>query len=511
MSESTGNKAIAKNTILLYFRMLVTMIVSLYTSRVVLQVLGVDDYGIYQAVGSIVGLLAIVNNALSSGTSRFITFGLGEGNSERLKKIFSTTLTIHIVLALIIVLLAETVGLWFLHDKMVIPIERFDAALFTFQFSVLTAFVSLTQVPYNACIIAHEKMNVYAYASIAEVLLKLLIVYLLAVGDVDKLKLYAVLYCAVHVFVMLFYRFYCSRHFDEAHFKLLFDKTVFKEVAGFSGWSMIAATGSALNGQGVLLLLNMFFTPAVVTARSISLQVNDAAHQLVVNFQKAALPQIVKKYASKDYDGSKRLLLASTRISFYLMLMVCLPVFLTAEQLLGLWLVKVPEYTVIFLQLVVVQSLFQVLDTSFYQALYAKGRLRENALISPVIGMMNFPIVYVLFKLGYSPVVLSWVSLAIYMLLGMVIKPILIVKIVDYKWQDILSVFFPCFKVLFCSAIIPFLTFIFMSKTTSIVLCFVFTVLISIISVAICSWLLGIDSITRRTVKEMIFAKLKRR
>ena len=458
MAIQSNNKTIAKNTIMLYFRMFVTMIISLFTSRVVLQTLGVDDYGIYQAVGGIVGLLSFINGALATGSSRFLTYGMGEGDELKLKRIFSTTLTAHLGLALFVVLLAETAGLWFLYNKMVIPNDRMDAAVFTYHLSIVTAFFSITQVPYSACIIAHEKMTIYAYVSIIEALLKLLIVYLLVVGEVDKLKLYATLLCVVQVGIILFYRFYCSRRFNEVSLRLSIDKSIFKEVASFSGWSMFANASIALSIQGILLLLNMFFAPAVVAARSISLQVNSIANQFVSNFQTAANPQIVKLYAEGDYDGSKRLLIQTTKVSYYMMFVLALPICLTADTLLHLWLGIVPEYAAIFLQLVVIQSLFQAFDTSFYRALYAKGRIKENALISPTLGFIMFPLVYFFFKWGFSPVALSWASLVKYAITGLIIKPILIIKIVGYKWSDVFSVFSPCLLVTIAAVPIPLLS-----------------------------------------------------
>ena len=508
MAESS-NKTIAKNTIFLYFRMMLTMVISLYTSRVILQVLGVDDYGIYQAVGGIVGFLSFVNNALSTGSSRFITFGLGENNPQRLKNIFSTTLTAHICLALIITILAETVGLWFLHNKLVIATNRLGAAEFVFHLSILTAFFTLTQVPYNACIIAHEKMGVYAYVSIIEASMKLLIVYLLTLADFDKLKFYALLLCLLQVGLIMFYRLYCLKHFDEAKFRLLFDKKLFKEIAGFSGWSLFASSSIALNSQGILVLLNMFFSPAVVAARSISLQVNSAANQFVTNFQTAANPQIVKKYAAKDYEGSKRLLLQTTKFSFYLMWLLCLPICFGAKQLLTLWLGVVPEYTVIFLQLVIIQSLFCVFDTSFYRALYAKGRLKENALISPTLGLIRFPIIYVLFKFGFSPVALSWASLITYALLGLVIKPILIIKIVDYKWKDIFSVFIPCLKVVVCSLPIPL--FLYYKFGDESYVSFLVEIVVSVVFVITSSWFVGLEKETRNILRSKVKAYLLKR
>ena len=506
---SSSNKTIAKNTIFLYFRMMLTMVISLYTSRVILQVLGVDDYGVYQAVGGIVGFLSFVNNALSTGSSRFITFGLGENNPQKLKNIFSTTLNAHICLAIVIVLLAETIGLWFLHNKLVIAPDRIGAAEFAFHLSIVTSFFSLTQVPYGACIIAHEKMGVYAYVSIIEASLRLVVVYLLSVGEFDKLKMYAVLLCPIKVGMVLFYNTYCISHFEEAKFRLIFDGKLFKEIAGFSGWSLFASSSVALNSQGILVLLNMFFSPAVVAARAISLQVNSAANQFVTNFQTAANPQIVKRFAAKDYEGSKQLLLQTTKFSFYLMLLLSLPICLGAKQLLTLWLGVDPEYTVIFLQLVIIQSLFCVFDTSFYRALYAKGRLKENALISPTLGLIRFPIIYLLFKLGFSPVALSWASLITYAMLGLVIKPILIIKIVDYKWKDVFSVFIPCLKVVVCALPIPLFLYYRLGNET--IMSFIVIVVVSGMSVLLASWFVGLENEMRKMLVEKIKVRFVRR
>lgn len=507
----SNNKTIAKNTIFLYFRMFVTMIISLFTSRVVLQTLGVDDYGIYQAVGGIVGLLSFINGALATGSSRFLTYGMGEGDESKLKRIFSTTLTSHFGLALFIVLVAETAGLWFLYNKMVIPADRLDAAVFAYHLSIVTSFFAIILVPYSACIIAHEKMTIYAYVSIVEAILKLLIVYILVVGNVDKLKLYASLLCAVQVGINLFYMYYCSRRFNEVSLRLSIDKSIFKEVASFSGWSMFANASIALSNQGVLLLLNMFFAPAVVAARSISLQVNGIANQFVSNFQTAANPQIVKLYAEGDQDGSKQLLIQTTKFSYFLMFILALPICLTAETLLHLWLGIVPEYAAIFLQLVVIQSLFQVFDTSFYRALYAKGRIKENALISPTLGFIMFPLVYFLFKWGFSPVALSWASLVKYAIAGLIIKPILIIKIVGYKWSDVFSVFSPCLLVTIAAVPIPLLTLYIMNTYChNTIISFFVIVIISILSVSVSTWFLGLSPSMKRTVADYVISRFKK-
>ena len=502
-----SSRLIAKNTMLLYFRMIVTMVITLYTSRVILQILGVDDYGIYKAVGGIVGFLAFLNNALATASSRFLTYGMGEGDDEKLRKIFSTTLTAHVVIALIIVLAAESIGLWFLNNKLIIPAERYDAALYAFHLSILAAFFTLTQIPYNATIIAHERMNVFAYVSIIDAVLRLLIVYVLAIGHIDKLKLYATLLCLLHIGILMFYRFYCSRRFKETKYLLCFEKSIINEIAGFSGWSLLSNCSLALNNQGILILLNMFFSPAVVTARAVSVQVNMAAHHFVSNFQTAANPQIVKLYAAQDYDGSKNLLLQTTRFSYYLMLMLSLPIVLVAEPLLHLWLGVVPEYTVIFLQLVIIQSLFQVFDTSFYRALYAKGQLKENALISPTIMFMTFPVVYYMFSRGCSPVVFSWAMLVSYALLGLLVKPILVIKIVGYRRKDLLSVFKPCLIVTLISIPLPLFAYFYLHDRHWL-MSFGLMSIISVFSVVCASWFWGVDNMTRKEFVATLRKKL---
>lgn len=512
MQDTSANKRIAKNTLFLYFRMMITMIISLYTSRVILQVLGVNDFGIYQSVGGIVGLLSFLNSALSTGSSRFITFGLGEGNLDKLKKIFSTTLTGHIIIATIIVLFAETAGLWFLHNKLIIPSDRMFAAEWVFHLSIFTVFFTLTQVPYNACIIAHEKMHVFAYVSIVDAVCKLLIVYALLIGEIDKLILYAILHCALQLFILLFYRVYCTKQFSEARFKLGIDRSILKEIVGFSGWSLFANSAIALNNHGILLLLNMFFTPAIVAARSISIQVEMTAYHFVTNFQTASVPQIVKKYAQKDFSGSKTLLLNMTKFSFFLMLLLAMPIFFSAEQLLHIWLGVVPPFTVIFLKIIIIQSLFQVFDTSFYKALYAKGQLKENALLSPTCLFINFIIVYFLFKLGFSPVALSWSTAICYAVIAFVIKPILLIKIVNYSWSDIWTVMWSCLRVVLLALPLPICVNLYLACIElPHIISFLVIISTTISSVALVVWFFGLTADIREKLLLTIKTKLRRK
>ncbi len=504
ITKVSDNKKIYKNTMFLYIRMMITMVISLYTSRVILQVLGVNDYGLYQSVGGIVGFLSFLNSALSTGTSRFIAFGLGEGNVEKLKKIFSTTLTGHIILALIIILFAETLGLWFLHNKLIIPADRMLAAEWVFHLSVITVFFTLSQVPYNACIIAHEKMHVFAYVSIVDAVCKLLIVYTLLIGETDKLILYAISHCTLQLLILFFYRVYCNGHFAEVHFQVGVDRPILKEIVGFSGWSLFANSAIALNNQGILLLINMFFTPAIVAARSISIQVEMTAYHFVTNFQTASVPQIVKRYAQKDYIGSKALLLNMTRFSFFLMLLMAMPIFFSAEQLLHVWLGIVPPYTVVFLKIIIIQSLFQVFDTSFYKALYAKGQLKENALLSPMCLFINFVVVYFMFNHGFSPIALSWSTAICYAIIAFVVKPILLVKIVSFNWSDIWTVIWSCLRVVLLSFPLPLFVNLYLNSIElSHFISFLVIVSVSMSSVAIVVWFFGLTADIR---KKMLFA-----
>ena len=491
MDNPGANKTIARNTLFLYLRMLIIMVVTLYTSRVILQVLGVDDYGLYQTVGGVVGFLAFINNALSSGSSRFITFALGQDDKEVLKKTFATSLSSHLIIGLSIVLLAETVGLWYVNTKMVIPEGRFASAITVYHISILTAFISFIQVPFSAAVIAHERMSVFAYTGIAEAVSKLGIIYLLSIGSIDKLVLYAILLLLVQASLFGFYAFYNICNFEESGFRLSFDKKLFGQIFSFSGWSLFSNGAYALSNQGILLLLNKFFAPAVVTARSISLQVNSVATHFVQNFRTAANPQIVKRYAAGDLTGSKNLLLESTKFAYYLMLLIVLPLFFLADPLLHLWLAEVPEYTTEFLQIVVIQSLFQVFDLSFYTALYAKGRIKENAILSPAVGYLCFPIVYLLFKTGSSPLALSWAFVVGSAVLGLVIKPILLNRICDYSWKELLSVYWACIKVTLVAVPAPLLLYlkIGLDKLWACIA----MLAVSLLAVALAVWLLGLN------------------
>ena len=507
MSNADNNKRIAKNTIFLYLRMLLIMIVNLYASRVTLQVLGVDEFGIYQTVGGVVTFLAFLSNALGSGTSRFITFEMGK-EKPRLKELFSTVRITHIVLAVIIVIAGEVIGLWAINNKLVIPEDRINAAIFAFHFSMLATFFQITQVPYNATIISHEKMNVYAYVSIFEAVGKLGIVYLLNVLSFDKLEVYAVLMCIVTLSVMMVYRIYCRKNFEEASAKLVFEKELFKGVASFSGWNLLTTSAASLSNQGVTIVTNMFFSPAVVTVRSLALKINGILNQFVGNFRTAVNPQIIKKYAAEDYEGSKKLALASTKYTYYLMLIIVMPLFLLVGPALKIWLGVVPDGLELFVQISLIQGLFQALDTSLYVPIYASGRIKENAIICPLCDAIQLPIIYVLFKFGAPAVTLAWVELTACVILGVILKPLLVHYIAKYDYWEIIRLLINCAFITVLSCIAPTIVRLFMDPFS-----FVGFVLIGftcVISLGMVIWFVGLDKYMKDMLIGIVKKKLKK-
>lgn len=406
MSNQTldNNKRIAKNTLLLYVRMLFTMAVSLFTSRVILNTLGVEDYGIYNVVGGIVTMFSVLSGSLSSSISRFITFELGKGNIERLKTIFSTGVNIQLGMSVLIIIIAEAVGIWFLNAKMNIPADRMLAANWVFQCAILTFVLNLLSVPYNAAIIAHEKMSAFAYISVVEVTLKLIIVYMLTISPFDRLKAYAVLLLCVGAVIRFIYGYYCKRHFEECTYHFVFDKPVLKEMTGFAGWNFFGNGAYMLNTQGVNILMNLYFGVAVNAARGIATQVDAALKQFVNNFTTAVNPQITKSYAQGDLAYMHKLVCRSAKFSAFLMLFFAIPILLETQSILTIWLKTVPEYAAIFLQLIIISSFVDtVLANSLVTSMFATGNIKRYQIIVTTIGCLVFPFSWIAFQLGFQP------------------------------------------------------------------------------------------------------------
>ena len=402
-NQSANNKRIAKNTILLYFRMLLTMFVSLYTSRVVLQTLGIDDYGIYNVVGGVVAMFSVLSGSLSAAISRFITFELGRNDMEKLKRVFSSAVTIQIALSLLLIILAETIGLWFLNNKMVIPFGRLIAANWVYHFSILTFAINLISIPYNAAIIAHEKMSAFAYISILEVIGKLLVAFTIAISPIDKLIYYGCLLMLIAIIIRMVYSYYCKKHFTECTYQFILDKSLLKQMFGFAGWNFIGASSAVLRDQGGNIVMNLFCGPAVNAARGIAMQVNHAIYGFVANFMTAMNPQITKSYASGDHKYMMTLVFQGARFSFYMLLILSLPVIVNAPYILKMWLGIVPEHTAHFVQLVLLFAMSESISTPLITAMLATGKIRNYQLIVGGLQMMNLPISYFCLKAGFMP------------------------------------------------------------------------------------------------------------
>jgi O-antigen/teichoic acid export membrane protein len=411
--DSGNNKRIAKNTALLYVRMLLTMFVSLYTSRVVLKVLGIENFGIYNVVGGVVMMSSFLNTAMSSATQRYLSFELGKKNYKQLKKVFSITVNIHFFIALVVVLLAETLGLWFLNSKLNIPEIRLVAANCVYQFSVATFFMAIITVPYNAAIIAHERMNIYAYFSIFEVLAKLGVVYLIQVLSGDKLVIYAGLIFLIATLDPVIYGFYCKRNFQECSYSWVWDRDKYKEILSFAGWNIWGNLAVVGFDQGINILLNIFFGPVVNAARGVAYQVNSAINSFVSSFQVALNPQIIKSYAANNVEYVQRLLFQGSRLSYYLLLLLTLPVLFQTELLLRWWLKDVPDYTVIFTQLILINALITSLSGSLITAAQATGRIRAYQSIVGGILLLNVPLSYIFLRSGSSPSSTMIITIAI--------------------------------------------------------------------------------------------------
>lgn len=401
---SANNKRIAKNTLLLYVRTAFLMVISLYTSRVVLQALGVEDYGIYNVIGGVVMMFSVISNSLSSAISRFITFEIGRGDKERLRRIFSTGVIIQIVLSIIVIISVEVIANWFLKTQMQIPEGRMDAARWVLQFSLITFCINLISVPYNACIIAHEHMKAFAYVSILEAILKLGVCFCIMAISGDRLIYYAIFLTFTALIIRLVYGVYCHKHFEETRGKIMFDKSLTKEMAGFSGWSFFTNTSNLLNNQGVNMLMNVYFGVTVNAARGIAVQVENAVLQFVNNFTTAINPQITKSYAAGEFSRTHELVCRGAKFSYLAMLIFTVPLICETETILNVWLVEVPDYAVIFTQLSLIMGMIECLGSSGFTASMASGKIKKYALVLTPIAFVEFPLTWIFFACGASVV-----------------------------------------------------------------------------------------------------------
>lgn len=399
---SQNNKRIAKNTMMLYFRMSISMLVGLYTSRVILQILGVDDYGIYGVVGSVVAMLSFLNASMAGATSRFLTFELGKGNTKKLSGVFSTALWIHIGIAFIVLFFAETIGLWVVENKLTIPQDRMFAAHVAYQCSVLNAMVSITQVPFNASIISHERMDVYAYVEIANTFLKLFIVYLLYIGNFDKLIQYSVLVLLVSIGIAIYYKYYAVKNFKEATVKFVFDKPIAREISTYTVYSLFPTFAWVGKRNVVVMLVNMFFGVAVNAAAALSTTVSGVIQGFSSNIITAIRPPLVALYAQDKREDFLLLFYRAVSLMVFIMGICAVPISLEMDYLLALWLKEVPEWTSGFCKLSLLSTPLIMAETVVNIANSANGKIRLQSVFSGTALLIQLPIIYITFRFtGY--------------------------------------------------------------------------------------------------------------
>lgn len=431
---SDNNKRIAKNTLLLYLRLILTMGVGLFTSRVVLNTLGVEDYGVYNVVGGVVAMFALFTGSLSAAISRFLTYELGKGNVHKLNVVFSTSVTIQLVLAIVVSLLAEIGGVWFLNTHMNIPADRMNAANWVLQFSILTFAINLVSVPYNAAIIAHEKMSAFAYISILEVILKLVVAYTLYVSPIDKLKTYAFLLALVALIIRFVYSIYCSRNFEECHYKFVFDKSLLKQMTGFAGWNLLGSGAYLFNTQGVNIVTNLYFGVAVNAARGVASQAEGIIRQFVTNFTTAINPQITKSYAAGDMNYMYSLVCRGAKFSYFLMFFFAVPFMFETETIMRLWLKNYPPEAPLFLRLSMIGTLFDILGNATANAAWATGNVKRYYIVIGGVGCLVFPLSWIAFAMGidayasyiaFAVIYLVLVFLKLYIIKGLIGFPVI--------------------------------------------------------------------------------------
>jgi len=503
---SENNKRIFKNTLLLYFRMLLIMAVSLYTVRVVLKTLGVVDYGINNVVGGIVTMFSFLSSTMAGASERFFAFDLGRNDHIQLKRTFSLTFTIYGVIALIVLLLAETIGLWFLNTKMVIPADRVSAANWVYQFAVLSFIVTIMTIPYNSAIIARENMNVFAYVSIVEALLKLAIVYLLVFFSYDKLKLYAILLFITTCITTFIYRAVCKRKYKECRFSFYWDKTLFKTLLSYSGWNLFGAVAGIFNNQAINILLNIFFGPAVNAARGIAFQINISANNFVRNFQLAVNPQIIKSFAISEKEYLHELILRGTKFSCFLFLFISIPIFFETSIILRLWLKLFPPQAIIFLKLIILIALVDCFSVSIGTAIVATGNIKKYQIIVGSLQLLIIVFSYLFMLYGSPPEVAFYINLLI-AVIAFILRLVIVAPLIGLSKLVFLK------KAIFPSILVSFIAAspvsLIISAMEESVLRLIIVVIVSSTSICLSTYFIGLNKNEKNFIRNIVIKNIK--
>ncbi len=511
MPESVHNKTkrIAKNTVLLYLRSLISLFISLYTSRLVLKGLGVDDYGVYGVVGGFVSMFSVVASSLRGAVSRFINFAMGKGDLEEQKNTFSLSLTIMAILSSIVILLTETVGLWFLHNRMNIPPDRVSAAFWCFQFSVLSAVSSFLVISFTSSIIAHEKMGVFAYIDVGEVVLKFFVALLITFspGNLDKLVLYAALLLTITLTKQMISRIYAMKHFEECRIKWYWEKNKFIEMFSYAGWSYLGKTTESFAGQGVNMVINVVFGPAVNAARSLGFTVVHAMQIFVNNFTMAIWPQVTQSYASGDYDYMKQLIFRGSKFSCFIMWMIILPLMLETEFVVRLWLGEYPDYTIIFIRLSLICNIISTFQIILGMGIKATGKIQWMQISVSILEVFLFITAYLLLHHGFSPEWVYYVSVVFSTLKVLVLWGISKRQLGVSTSDFIRSVVWPAIIVFVVSSCIPVVLRIYMPEGW---LRFLTVLFISLGTSAISILYLGCIPSERKMLIDLVLSKVRK-
>ncbi|BDN88971.1 hypothetical protein [Aeromonas caviae] len=501
MTNSNNNKRIVKNTLFLYFRMLLTLGVTLYTSRVVLNNLGVEDFGIYNVVGGVVTMMAFLSGAMSSASQRFLAFELGKNNLEQLAKVFKMSLNIHWLIMLIVILVAQTLGLWFINTELVIPPDRLAAANWVFQCALFSFCCTVLGVPYNAAIIAHEKMSAFAYISIVDVLLKLTVVTLLAAYDGDKLQLYALLLALVSLLTLVCYYAYARWQFTVTRFSWYWNTSLFKTLFSYTGWNLFGNVAAVATNQGINILLNLFFGATVNAARAIAFQVNSAITGFVTSLQMSINPQIVKSYASDNHVYFQQLIMRGSKYAFFLLYALALPILLQTEAVLTLWLVNPPEYAALFCQLILVDALITSLSGSLMASVQATGKIKCYQSVIGGILLFNLPLSYLALSNGGSAHTVFYVSI-VTSIIALLFRFVLLKELINLNVTQF------CIKVIGRVLVVVLTTFYPLSlialSTGEPVIDFILKSALIVIFTAIAMFILGLDAFERDFIKVRI-------
>lgn len=508
MEGKSENKRIAKNSLFLYLRMFVLLVVGLYTSRVNLMALGVSDYGISNVVGGLVSMFVFINYAMVNSTMRYVTYELGRGDINKLNLIFSTSINIHAIISFIIVVLSETIGLWFLYHKMVIPPERMTAAFWVFQFSVISCVVDIMSVPYNALIIAHEKMAAFAYISLLDAVFKLIIASLLLIYGGDRLILFAFLVLLVIIIDRIIYGVYCQKHFVESKYHYVVDKSLMSEMTKFATWNLLGNFSWICCTQGLNLLLNVFFSPVVNAARGIAVSIQGVVSNFSYNIENAIKPQITKSYSQNDLSRMHTLIVASARMSYYALLFIALPIFMEIDQILDLWLVEVPEHTNNFVRLTILILLSDALANPLLTAVQATGEMKKYQFTVSLLSLSVLPVSYVILLFFPQPELVFVVSLVISLIIQIVKLCVVGPMIQLPTWLYVKDVFIRAFLVAALSMLVVSPVYIFFNSSvirllaSSCYCCF---------AVLLFSYIIGLNSNERLFVKKKVVSFFSKR